>query len=50
MAHKSRMKGVKKVRGAVRNGISQKRSNASHRLKQMPMEVLLGEKPMPKSI
>ena len=50
MAHKSRMKGVKKVRGSVRHGISKKRTNSSHKVKQVPMEVLLGEKPMPKSI
>lgn len=50
MAHKAQMKGVKKSRGSVRHGISKKRTNSSHRVKVVPMEVLLGEKPMPRSI
>ena len=46
MTHKVGMKGVKKVRGAKRGGISKKRANEGQRLKKVPMEVLLGEKPL----
>ena len=46
MSHKARMKGAKKSRGAKRGGISQQKANRSHRLKVLPMEVLLGEKPL----
>ena len=46
MTHKVSMKGVKKGRGGKRGGISKKRATAGQRLKKVPMEVLLGEKPL----
>ena len=46
MAHTARMKGAKKHRGAIRGGISQAKANASHRMKVLPLEVLMGERPL----
>ncbi|MCL0101459.1 hypothetical protein M1O29_00015 [Dehalococcoidia bacterium] len=46
MAHKAQMKGAKKHRGGKRGGISQAKANRSNRPKTLPMEVLLGEKPL----
>ena len=46
MSHKPQMKGAKKNRGGKRGGISKAKSNRSNRMKVLPMEVLLGEKPL----
>ena len=46
MSHKAQMKGAKKNRGAKRGGISKAKANRSNRPKMLPMEVLLGEKPL----
>ena len=45
MAHKARQKGAKKNRGARGGHISQAAANRGSRPKEVPMEVLLGEKP-----
>lgn len=50
MSHKAQMKGVKKVRGGKRGGISQKRSNNGQRTRQVPDEVLTGKAPWPKTL
>ena len=44
------MKGVKKVRGGKRGGISLKRSNNGQRVREIPMEVLNGKAPWPKTL
>ena len=46
MSHKARLKGVMKSRGAKGGGISTKRANAGQRRRKVPMEVLLGDKPI----
>ncbi|MEE9285918.1 MAG: hypothetical protein V3V35_09360 [Dehalococcoidia bacterium] len=46
MAHRVQKKGVKKVRGAKGGGISRKRANLGQKKKVLPMEVLLGQKPL----
>ena len=50
MTHRVKKKGVKASRGATGGGISQKRANNGQRHKVVPMEVLLGEKPMEKKL
>ncbi len=49
MAEGAQKKGAKKFRGASGKGISLKRANAGQRRKIVPMDVLLGQKPWPKS-
>ncbi len=46
MSPRAQMKGARKNRGAKRGQISQARANRSNRPKMLPMEVLLGEKPL----
>jgi hypothetical protein len=48
MSKKDQKKGVKRMRGATGGSISQDRANRGHRRKVLPMEVLLGEKPLKK--
>ncbi len=50
MSHKAQMKGVKKVRGGKRGGISRKRSNDGQKTREISMEVLTGKAPWPKTL
>ncbi len=50
MSHKAQMKGVKKVRGGKRGGISRKRANDGQKTREIPMEVLAGKAPWPKTL
>ena len=50
MTHRVKKKHVKSSRGASGGGISQKRANNGQRRKVVPMEVLLGEKPLEKTL
>lgn len=46
MSHRAQNKGAKANRGARHGGISRAKANRSNKRKVIPLEVILGEKPL----